>query len=91
VVDLIRRAVPLALTSDDDPMREELKELQDKKKEIDVLAHKQVRRLLWSGLGFGVCTVGLFFRLTFWEFSWDRPYLPRLVEEALSFKAEEAL
>ncbi|XP_045820587.1 calcium uniporter protein 5, mitochondrial-like isoform X1 [Trifolium pratense] len=71
VVDLIRRAVPLALTSDDDPMREELKELQDKKKEIDVLAHKQVRRLLWSGLGFGICTVGLFFRLTFWEFSWD--------------------
>jgi len=71
VVDLIRRAVPLALTSDDDPMREELMKLQEKKKEIDLLAHKQVRRVLWSGLGFGVITVGLFFRLTFWEFSWD--------------------
>ncbi|XP_058787866.1 calcium uniporter protein 5, mitochondrial-like [Vicia villosa] len=71
VVDLIRRAVPLALTSDDDPMRDELKKLQDKKIEIDMLAHKQVRRVLWSGLGFGVFTVGLFFRLTFWEFSWD--------------------
>lgn len=68
---MIRRAVPLALTSDDDPMREELMKLQEKKKEIDLLAHKQVRRVLWSGLGFGVITVGLFFRLTFWEFSWD--------------------
>ncbi|KAJ1382636.1 Coiled-coil domain containing protein, C-terminal [Sesbania bispinosa] len=71
VVDLIRRAVPLALTSENDPMREELKKLQEKKEEIDLLAHKQVRRILWSGLGFGVTTVGFFFRLTFWEFSWD--------------------
>ncbi|XP_020203664.1 calcium uniporter protein 6, mitochondrial [Cajanus cajan] len=71
VVDLVRRAVPLALTADNDPMREELKKLQEKKEEIDVLAHKQVRRILWSGLGFGVVTVGFFFRLTFWEFSWD--------------------
>lgn len=71
VVDLVRRAVPLALTSEDDPAREELKKLVEKKEEIDLLAHKQVRRILWSGLGFGVVTVGLFFRLTFWEFSWD--------------------
>ncbi|RDX94033.1 Calcium uniporter protein 5, mitochondrial, partial [Mucuna pruriens] len=71
VVDLVRRAVPLALTSENDPMREELKKLQEKKEEIDVLAHKQVRRILWSGLGFSVLTVGFFFRLTFWDFSWD--------------------
>ncbi|XP_027332643.1 calcium uniporter protein 5, mitochondrial-like [Abrus precatorius] len=71
VVDLVRRAVPLALTAENDPMRGELKMLQEKKEEIDVLAHKQVRRILWSGLGFGLVTVGLFFRLTFWEFSWD--------------------
>lgn len=70
-MDLVRRAVPLALTADNDPMREELKKLQDKKEEIDVLAHTQARRILWSGLGFGVITVGFFFRLTFWEFSWD--------------------
>lgn len=70
-MDLIRRAVPLALTSENDPMREELKKLQEKKEEIDLLAHKQMRRILWSGLGFSVTTVGLFFRLTFWEFSWD--------------------
>lgn len=71
VVDLVRRAVPLALTSEDDPTWDELKMLQEKKEEIDVLAHKQVRRILWSGLGFAVVQVGLFFRLTFWDFSWD--------------------
>ncbi|KAL6978959.1 hypothetical protein U1Q18_020627 [Sarracenia purpurea var. burkii] len=71
VVDLVRRAVPLALTPEDDPRRDELKKLQEKKEEIDMLAHKHVRRILWSGLGLAVVQVGLFFRLTFWEFSWD--------------------
>ncbi|XP_061987649.1 calcium uniporter protein 6, mitochondrial-like isoform X2 [Populus nigra] len=42
VVYLIRRAVPLALTPEDDPAREELKILQGKKEEIDVLANKQL-------------------------------------------------
>ncbi|KAG7035330.1 Calcium uniporter protein 6, mitochondrial [Cucurbita argyrosperma subsp. argyrosperma] len=45
--------------------------LQEKKEDIDVLAHKQVRRILWTGLGLAIVQVGLFFRLTFWEFSWD--------------------
>ncbi|CAN0876827.1 Calcium uniporter protein 5, mitochondrial [Linum grandiflorum] len=71
VVDLIRRAVPLALTPDNDPMRDELKVLREKKEDIDVQAHKQVRRILWGGLGLAVVQVALFFRLTFWEFSWD--------------------
>ncbi|KAJ0807543.1 putative calcium uniporter protein [Helianthus annuus] len=71
VVDLVRRAVPLALTPDDDPRREELKQLQAKQEEIDQLAHKQVRRILYTGLGFSLAQIGLFFRLTFWEFSWD--------------------
>ncbi|MED6126589.1 hypothetical protein PIB30_079919 [Stylosanthes scabra] len=71
VVDLVMSAVPLALTHENDPRREELNRLQQKKEELDVLAHKQVRRILWGGLGFGIGTVSLFFRLTFWEFSWD--------------------
>lgn len=71
VVDLVRRAVPLALTAEDDPMREELKKLQAKKENIDVIAHQQVRRILWGGLGAAIVQVSLFFRLTFWEFSWD--------------------
>ncbi|KAJ6976131.1 calcium uniporter protein 6 [Populus alba x Populus x berolinensis] len=70
VVDLIRRAVPLALTPEDDPARDELKMLQEKKEEIDVQAHKEVRRILYSGLCLALLLVGLFFRLTFWEFSW---------------------
>ncbi|PHT80344.1 Calcium uniporter protein 6, mitochondrial [Capsicum annuum] len=71
VVDEIRKAVPLALLPDDDPTIEELKILQEKKDKIDELAHKHVRRILWCGLGAGLLQVGLFFRLTFWEFSWD--------------------
>ncbi|KAG7010461.1 Calcium uniporter protein 5, mitochondrial, partial [Cucurbita argyrosperma subsp. argyrosperma] len=31
----------------------------------------KVRRILWTGLGLAILQVGLFFRLTFWEFSWD--------------------
>ncbi|XBH68935.1 hypothetical protein VPH35_096960 [Triticum aestivum] len=71
VVDLVRRAVPLALEVEDDPRREELRQLQEKKDGIDKLAHKQVRRILWSGLGLIMSQIGLFFRLTFWELSWD--------------------
>lgn len=70
-MELIRKAVPLTLTSDDDPIMEELKMLQQKKEDIDVQAHKQVKIILWSGLGLSILQVGLFFRLTFWEFSWD--------------------
>ncbi|KAK4370273.1 hypothetical protein RND71_009748 [Anisodus tanguticus] len=44
---------------------------KEKKDKIDELAHKQVRRILWSGMGAGILQIGLFFRLTFWEFSWD--------------------
>ncbi|XP_009588622.1 calcium uniporter protein 5, mitochondrial-like isoform X1 [Nicotiana tomentosiformis] len=71
VVDEIRRAVPLALLREDDPIKDELKNLQEKKDKIDEVAHKQVRRILWTGLGAGILQIGLFFRLTFWEFSWD--------------------
>ncbi|KAK4278171.1 hypothetical protein QN277_016054 [Acacia crassicarpa] len=70
VADLVRRAVPLELTCEDST-GEELRKLQEKKLEIDTLAHKQVRRILWCGLGGSLLQVGLFFRLTFWEFSWD--------------------
>lgn len=71
VVDLVRKVVPFALSPENDPRIEELKQLQKKKEEIDMLAHKQVRRILWSGLGFLLAQLSLFIRLTFWEFSWD--------------------
>ncbi|KAL5582781.1 hypothetical protein UlMin_015223 [Ulmus minor] len=71
VVDQVRKAVPIALTPDNDPMRDEFRVLLEKKEEIDVTAHSHVRRVLWSGLVLALFQVGLFFRLTFWEFSWD--------------------
>lgn len=71
VVELVRRSVPLALTPEDDPRRDELRKLEERKEEIDRQAHRQVRLMLWSGLGVAILQVGLFFRLTFWEFSWD--------------------
>ncbi|NP_001168074.1 Calcium uniporter protein 6, mitochondrial [Zea mays] len=71
IVDLVRKAMPLALTPENDVGKEELKQLQVQLEDINKLAHKQVRRILWSGLGFLITQVGLFFRLTFWEFSWD--------------------
>lgn len=67
----MKKAIPLVLTSEADPRREELKQLQKAKDHIDILAHKQVRQILWSGLGFFVAQTSVFFRLTFWEFSWD--------------------
>ncbi|KAB1670520.1 hypothetical protein ES319_1Z160000v1 [Gossypium barbadense] len=63
--------MPLALAPEDDPIKDELKRLLEQKEDIDVQAHKEVRRILWTGLGLAVGQVGLFFRLTFWEFSWD--------------------
>uniref|UniRef100_A0ACD5XQ51 Uncharacterized protein n=1 Tax=Avena sativa TaxID=4498 RepID=A0ACD5XQ51_AVESA len=71
VVDLVRKAVPLALEPENAQMKQEFKKLQEKKDDIDRLAHKQVRHILWSGLGFLMSQAGLFFRLTFWELSWD--------------------
>ncbi|XP_071738021.1 calcium uniporter protein 6, mitochondrial-like [Rutidosis leptorrhynchoides] len=71
VVDLVKRAVPLALTPEDDPKREELQILQAKHEEIERQAHKQVRVILWTGLGFSLAQISLFFRLTFWDLSWD--------------------
>lgn len=71
MADLVRKAVPLAWAPEDDPIKDELKRLLEQKEEIDMRAHKEVRRILWTGLGIIVVQVALFFRLTFWEFSWD--------------------
>ncbi|PKU67668.1 hypothetical protein MA16_Dca023220 [Dendrobium catenatum] len=49
----------------------ELKEMEAKKAEIDSKAAAGVRRELWCGLGFLLAQTLGFFRLTFWELSWD--------------------
>eukprot|EP01018_Ginkgo_biloba_P004700 Gb_23230 [translate_table: standard] len=71
VAELVMNAVPLVLTEENDPRREELKRLLKEKQEIDNLAHRQVRCVLWLGLVCLSLQTGLFFRLTFWELSWD--------------------
>lgn len=68
---MVRKAIPVALLTDNDPRKEELQKLQAKQEEIDMMAHKQVRCILWGGLGLSLAQASLFFRLTFWEFSWD--------------------
>ncbi|ESQ35913.1 hypothetical protein EUTSA_v10008337mg [Eutrema salsugineum] len=72
VVDLIRRAMAL---DQEDPEEEQIKDefnkMRTMKEEIDVLAHRQVRKILWCGLATSMVQIGLFVRLTFWEFSWD--------------------
>ena len=45
--------------------------LAQKKQEIDLKAHKQMRVVLWFGLVALTLQVLVFFRLTFWELSWD--------------------
>jgi hypothetical protein len=71
VVDLVRSVVPPVLEIQNDVRKEEFELLKKKKEEIDRHAHKQVKRILWSGLLFLQTTLGLTFRFTFWEFSWD--------------------
>ncbi|XP_044960527.1 uncharacterized protein LOC123411628 [Hordeum vulgare subsp. vulgare] len=71
IVDLVRSVVPPVLELEDDTRRGEFQLLKKKKEEIDRQACRQVRRILWSGFWFVQATVGLCFRFTFWEFSWD--------------------
>lgn len=71
VAEILSRAMPLPLAEEDDPRNREFAWLQKEKDEIDRIAHRQVRNMLWGALGvFSVQSV-LFFRLTFWDLSWD--------------------
>uniref|UniRef100_A0A1D1ZKB3 Calcium uniporter protein, mitochondrial n=2 Tax=Anthurium amnicola TaxID=1678845 RepID=A0A1D1ZKB3_9ARAE len=56
---------------EDDPRRAELREMEQRKAEIDRRAEAGVRRELWCGLAFLVAQTAGFMRLTFWELSWD--------------------
>ncbi|KAL3681388.1 hypothetical protein R1sor_024344 [Riccia sorocarpa] len=71
VAKLVAHALPFAVVSPSDPRRVEFMKLEQEKVVIDNLAHKQVRKFLWTGLLALTCQTALFFRLTFWELSWD--------------------
>ncbi|KAL0927155.1 hypothetical protein M5K25_001315 [Dendrobium thyrsiflorum] len=64
------RVIPPQLINHEQRMKE-LKEMEAKKAEIDRKAAAGVRRELWCGLGFLMAQTLGFFRLTFWELSWD--------------------
>lgn len=51
--------------------RQELEKLQIIKSDIDKRADDLVRKELWAGLGLIMAQTIGFFRLTFWELSWD--------------------
>jgi hypothetical protein len=70
-VDLIRSAVPFALAPQNDPRKEEFKQLQAKMQEIDSLAHKHAMRILCVGFAYFMFQFVALFRLTFWELSWE--------------------
>lgn len=51
--------------------RQEFEQLEMIKSDIDKRADDMVRRELWAGLGLLMAQTVGFFRLTFWELSWD--------------------
>lgn len=51
--------------------RQELEKLEIIKSDIDKRADDLVRKELWAGLGLIMAQTIGFFRLTFWELSWD--------------------
>ncbi|XP_020692411.2 calcium uniporter protein 2, mitochondrial-like [Dendrobium catenatum] len=67
----IGRVLPPQLNNHEQRIMKELKEMEAKKAEIDSKAAAGVRRELWCGLGFLLAQTLGFFRLTFWELSWD--------------------
>lgn len=71
VAEALSRAMPLPLALEDDPRNREYARLQKEKDEIDQIAHKQVRNMLWGAFCALSAQSMLFFRLTFWELSWD--------------------
>ena len=71
IAELVANVLPLSLLGEDDQRRMELMALTKKKEEIDRKAHKQMRLVLWTGLIGLTAQMMIFFRLTFWELSWD--------------------
>ncbi|KAH7427407.1 hypothetical protein KP509_10G043400 [Ceratopteris richardii] len=71
VAEALSQAMPFPLTLSDSAMKEEFVKLQREKEEIDRVAHKQVRHFLWAAFAALVAQSAIFFRLTFWELSWD--------------------
>eukprot|EP00250_Pteridium_aquilinum_P024802 c29627_g1_i1 orf=407-1351(+) len=71
VAELLSKTMPSHLAPENDPRIEELDALQREKDEIEKIAHRQVKRMLWGAFGAFSFQSAVFFRLTFWDLSWD--------------------
>lgn len=71
VAELLSKTMPFHLAPENDPRSEELAQLQREKDEIDRIAQRQVRNMLWGAFGAFTIQSVVFFRLTFWDLSWD--------------------
>ncbi|KAK8959148.1 hypothetical protein KSP40_PGU003263 [Platanthera guangdongensis] len=71
--ELVARAIERAILPPpiSDSRSRELKEMEAAKAVIDGKAEMQVKQEMWAGLGLVLLQTAGFFRLTFWEFSWD--------------------
>jgi hypothetical protein len=63
--------IPTHESTLDAATRQEFEQLEIIKSDIDKRADDMVRRELWAGLGLIMAQTVGFFRLTFWELSWD--------------------
>ncbi|CAD5171705.1 unnamed protein product [Musa acuminata subsp. malaccensis] len=71
VAKAIETVIAPSLARWSDAEREELREMEATKAEIDRSAVAHVRRELCCGLGLLAAQTAAFMRLTFWELSWD--------------------
>ncbi|XP_018575583.1 calcium uniporter protein, mitochondrial, partial [Anoplophora glabripennis] len=61
----------MELTMQLEQIQQELLPLEEKKNEIELIAHRRGNWLSWAGLGLMSVQFGILARLTWWEYSWD--------------------
>ncbi|CAH1101090.1 unnamed protein product [Psylliodes chrysocephalus] len=59
------------LTTQLETIKQELLPLEERKQEIELVAHRRGNWLAWAGLGLMSVQFGILARLTWWEYSWD--------------------
>ncbi|KFK28341.1 hypothetical protein AALP_AA8G503700 [Arabis alpina] len=71
LTSVVAGLIPMYEPTGDAVTRQELEQLEIIKSDIDKRADDLVRKELWAGLGLIMAQTVGFFRLTFWELSWD--------------------
>ncbi|KAJ8916226.1 hypothetical protein NQ315_016365 [Exocentrus adspersus] len=59
------------LTMQLEQIQQELLPLEEKKQQIELVAHRRGNWMAWAGLGLMSVQFGILARLTWWEYSWD--------------------